>query len=219
MGDPCTHKGTKVLLVEGANDCHVIMALCAHFNIPETFGIHACGSDRQVLKRADGLLRAPTENPIHKSKHKIGLVLDADEAAADFRWQEIQKLMDLGAYTIPEKPGPDGTILTTAELPRLGIWIMPNNADPGRLEDFLLEMAPPDAIQLAQACVTLAETQEIARFNPIHRRKAEIHTYLAWQEEPGSPLGRSITQHALQPDTPTAQIFSKWLRQLFDDES
>jgi len=78
MKDFCKHEGKKVLLVEGKDDCHVILALCAHFNIPGTFGIYECGSDISLLKRLNALILQPakakgltTYKPDHHSKAVI----------------------------------------------------------------------------------------------------------------------------------------------------
>ncbi|MEY2978944.1 MAG: hypothetical protein RLZZ435_3083, partial [Cyanobacteriota bacterium] len=70
MSDVCKQDMDKVLLVEGDNDSHVVMFLCAaHRTVPETFGIYQCGSDTGVLKRLNALIIRP--NP-------IGVILDAD---------------------------------------------------------------------------------------------------------------------------------------------
>ncbi|MBF0213247.1 MAG: hypothetical protein HQM00_06745 [Magnetococcales bacterium] len=213
MTDSRRREQSQILLVEGDNDCHVVIALCKHFNKPETFTVDPCGGDMAVLKKADALLR---EAPM---KQAIGLMLDADDQAArDSRWEIIQKIMDLSEYDLSQGPLPEGTILTAPGKPKLGIWIMPDNSGPGRLEDFLMKMARPEALEQARLCVTMAVEKELTTFKPTHRAKAELHTYLAWQDEPGTPMGRSITRHALQPgNTPTARIFADWLTRLFDD--
>jgi hypothetical protein len=41
-------------------------------------------------------------------------------------------------------------------------------------------------------------------------------TYLAWQDEPGNPLGQAITNHVLQPQTEIAYNFTNWLNRLFN---
>ncbi|MGH9822270.1 MAG: DUF3226 domain-containing protein [Blastocatellia bacterium] len=45
--------------------------------------------------------------------------------------------------------------------------------------------------------------------------KAHIHTWLAWQEKPGLPLGLAITFRYLNPDAPSAQQLVAWVRRLF----
>jgi hypothetical protein len=45
--------------------------------------------------------------------------------------------------------------------------------------------------------------------------KANIHTWLAWQEEPGKPMGQAITAKYLNPKSKQAELFVNWLRALF----
>ena len=52
-------------------------------------------------------------------------------------------------------------------------------------------------------------------FKEIDLEKAIIHTYLAWQDEPGYPLGKAITAQSLRPETPIAREFTNWLTRLF----
>jgi hypothetical protein len=46
--------------------------------------------------------------------------------------------------------------------------------------------------------------------------KARLHTWLAWQEEPGKPIGQAITKRFLDPEATEAQAFLDWLRRLFE---
>ncbi|BAC91019.1 gsl3078 [Gloeobacter violaceus PCC 7421] len=57
---------------------------------------------------------------------------------------------------------------------------------------------------------------QIATFKEVHRSKAVIHTYLAWCDEPGYPLGKAITSQSLQPQTSIARKFTDWLVRLFE---
>lgn len=68
---------------------------------------------------------------------------------------------------------------------------------------------------MAEEAVVLAEDRGVARFKAVQRSKAVVHTYLAWQDEPGKPLGQSITAQALRPDQPLAERFVDWLKRLF----
>jgi len=71
--DFCKHEGDAVLLVEGTNDCHVVLALCAKNSLAETFGIYECGSDVLAIRRLNALI-ASSKPPL-----TIGLVIDADD--------------------------------------------------------------------------------------------------------------------------------------------
>ena len=42
-----------------------------------------------------------------------------------------------------------------------------------------------------------------------------MHTWLAWQEEPGIPLGLAVTKRYLDVDHVLARQFLQWLQRLF----
>ena len=202
------HEGPRVLLVEGRDDCHVVWALCNAHHIPETLGVYVCGGDVILLSRLSALIQRP-------ESETIGVVLDADEKV-ESRWQSIRGKLQHYPYRLPDVPDPGGTIVKAVEdQPRLGFWLMPNNVDPGMLEDFCRQLAPDDAIAFAEDCVTQAREKSFATFRDAHRSKAVMHTYLAWQDQPGKPLGQSITARVLQPKTAIAATFADWLRALY----
>jgi hypothetical protein len=209
--DWCKHKGNRVLLVEGKNDCHVISALCQAHNLPETFGIYQCDGDIKLFKRLDALI--PSEDI-----EIIGIVLDADNPDVKSRWRQVQNALNLYNYEVPKQANPQGTIISSQyEKPRLGIWLMPNNQDAGMLEDFLMGLAQPESLNWARNCVDGARKQNLTSFKEVHHSKAVIHTYLAMRDEPGNPLGQAITAHALQPQTEIAHHFTSWLNRLFNE--
>jgi hypothetical protein len=47
------------------------------------------------------------------------------------------------------------------------------------------------------------------------RKHRDPLSYLAWQDEPGSPLGQFITKQAPQPNKEIAVSFTGWLQELF----
>jgi hypothetical protein len=54
--------------------------------------------------------------------------------------------------------------------------------------------------------MTTALVSERKHLNPL--------SYLAWQDEPGSPLGQFITKQAPQPNKEIAVSFTGWLQEL-----
>jgi len=111
----------------------------------------------------------------------------------------------------------DGLVLKhpTQARPRIGVWLMPNNHLPGTLEDFvnLLIPAHDDLRPKADSVLDDIEREGLQRYK--QRSKAFIHTWLAWQEEPGCPMGQAITAKVLKPDSSTATLFIAWLQRLF----
>ncbi len=205
----CKQDTDKVLLVEGDTDCHVVMALCKAHNVPETFGIYECNGFEGVIKRLNALINRPNPPQI------IGIIVDADKSLAK-RWQEINGKLKHYSYELPLIPNSNGTIITSnSEEPKLGFWLMPNNQVSGMLEDFCAELAKPNSLAFARECVTQAQERKLTTFREVHRSKAEIHTYLAWHDEPDNPLGLAITKQALKPHTDLAVMFTDWLIRLF----
>ncbi len=207
--DICKQDTDKVLLVEGINDCHVVMSLCQAHQIPETFGIYQCGSDVGVLQRLNALISRPNPPQV------IGVLLDADNSVAG-RWDSIESKLSHYKYPLSKNPSVAGSIVqSVTNKPKLGFWLMPNNQDTGMLEDFCAELADPESLKFAKECVELASQKQVVTFKDVHRSKAVIHTYLAWQDEPGYPLGKAITSQALRPHSEIAVQFTDWLKALF----
>ena len=146
----------------------------------------------------------------------LGVVVDADGDAAA-RWQQLRAWCSAEFVELPERIPVEGLEAVHSDGPRFGIWIMPDNQFAGMLEDFLVQLIPDEArdlYQLAQGCV--AESQHRgASFRDVHRRKAELHTWLAWQDPPGVRLHEAVDHRALDPSRPESGAFVDWFRHLF----
>ena len=208
--NPCKQEATKVLLVEGTNDCHVVLHLCEWHTLPETFGLHECGSDKAVLRRLNALILSTVRPDV------IGVMLDADNPSLEGRWESIKQKLSDHQYQFPDAPMREGTIIEGPDdKPRLGFWLMPDNEASGMLEDFCARLAEPTSFAFAQECVEDARQRGLSTFKEAHLSKAVIHTYLAWHGQPGRPLGQAIAAQALRPETEIAIRFTRWLRTLF----
>ena len=93
---------------------------------------------------------------------------------------------------------------------------MPDNILPGDLERFVSFLVPANDTLWSRAKTTISDIPDQDRRFGSKKSKAEIHTWLAWQQEPGRPLGVAIRARYLDPDAPKAQQFVKWLRELFE---
>jgi hypothetical protein len=209
----CKYEGSSVLLVEGKNDCHVIGHLWSKHAASMPFKLYACGSDDQVLKRLNALIPA-------EGTQRVGVVLDVDiDTGLANRWRSIRDKLAKYPYALPASPDPSGTIIKAQDVyPRVGVWLMPNNREIGMIEDFCLEMIEEKALGVAHAAVQNAKTAGVCTFKDVHHSKAVVHTYLAWQHEPGYPLGQAIKSKALRHDTETAGAFINWLNLLFNSD-
>ena len=127
------------------------------------------------------------------------------------------RLAVAGYAVMPVAPNPEGTIVEQDEHPKVGIWLMPDNTMPGMLEHFISFLgADQDPLwAIADGCLDEIPAN-LMHFAPNHRVKAHIHTWLAWQEEPGTPFGSAITKPYLNADAPHAERLIAWVRRLFD---
>jgi hypothetical protein len=198
-----------VLLVEGKDDEHVLYQLRDYHGLPETF--------RVVDKKGiDNLLETLDVELLAGGLERLGIVVDADTRLQS-RWEALRNILVQGGYTdFPLRPNEAGTIVEQKGK-RIGVWIMPDNAAKGMLEDFVGLLVPPGDVlwAFAQTCVDEVIAKD-CRFPLVHRSKALIHTWLAWQEKPGDPLGLSIRSSRLNPGAPIAEPLINWLRRLFD---
>ena len=127
----------------------------------------------------------------------------------------MKDIPDLSVF--PEEIPVDGLMLNQPGWPKLGFWIMPDNRQSGMLEDFLVDLIPTESSELfdfAKECVDQAKTKG-ADFKDNHKRKAEIYTWLGWQNPPGKQLHEAINMRILDPHKPTSKPFVKWFCELF----
>jgi hypothetical protein len=55
-----------------------------------------------------------------------------------------------------------------------------------------------------------------ATFKESYIDKAEIYTWLAWQNEPGRQIHQAIKYNILNPNNPKVQGFINWFKELYD---
>ena len=204
----------SVLLVEGTDDAVAISEIALAHGIP------ALDSLKQ-LESVDALLQEFPAELKASDLRVLGMVLDANGDPTS-RWRSIRdKLFESGYEAVPDTPSAEGTILeppSSALLPRFGVWMMPDNVSPGILEDFLHTMIPESDALLAHAEVSVDNIPGEKLFPAVRRTKAVIHTWLAWQEEPGKPFGIAIKSKKLNAEAECAKRFATWLRNLYASE-
>ncbi|WP_297072284.1 DUF3226 domain-containing protein [uncultured Duncaniella sp.] len=207
----------RQLLVEGNDDCHVLYALCEKFKLPETFDIIDCKGIGNLFK---GL---PTRIKSSGAINTIGIIIDADTDILA-RWETVRNiLLSSGKYDNVPNICPEGGLILHPIIPEditFGVWIMPDNKTNGMLENFTTYLIPNDdrLLQVVDETLDRIESEGLNRYELIHREKARIHSWLAWQETPGTPMGLAITKKYLSTEPPVCQAFVKWLNSLFNQE-
>lgn len=198
----------QILLVEGINDLHVFS------NIFEKHQVN--GNFKIIDKDGDGIYKSI---PIYIKTDisTIGIVIDAD-IDIEQKWEKLKGIITNAGYIPPTKLDYNGLIIEKDNLPRLGIWIMPNNNEKGMLEDFIKHLIPKDDLLLKHVNDSLnkIEKESLNKYKAIHKAKARIHTWLAWQETPGTPMGLAIKKTYLNTNNELCLLFVKWINKLYN---
>ena len=193
------------------------------YSADPVFGIHECGSDDKVL---DSLAsRIVSTRP---GQRILGLILDADieglrpDQVIQSRLDQLVARVET-YYPVPAVFPERGLILDPLasrpeadRLPRLGVWLMPNNKAYGMFEDLLMGSLSDQAAAYTTTVVKQSKADGIARFRDVHLSKAVIRTYLAWQDPPDVQyLGLAIKRGAFENIEAECKQFVQWLEQLF----
>ncbi|MBI1290108.1 hypothetical protein GC173_02525 [bacterium] len=204
--------GTQVLLFEGNDDLHVVSNLCQRRRVPPIETVKDCKGIDPLLRILPGHLKGSDGDV-------VGIVVDADTSVQRC-WEKVRKiLMEKGYPNVPYSADPLGTIIQAEPsllLPRFGAWLMPDNRSAGALEDFILPLVPTDSWLYSYATSSVDAIPAAERlFADGARRKALLHTWLAWQEVPGVPYGKAIGHGYIRSDSPVADQLVQWVQRLF----
>ncbi|HLM01204.1 MAG TPA: DUF3226 domain-containing protein [Pyrinomonadaceae bacterium] len=217
----------RVLLVEGTDDLHVLAHIFKAHGLEGKIFIRDQEGVQNVKKGLDENFfdNLVEDLPVELKGSEVialGIVVDAD-FDIKARWESLaNKLKDLKYQEVPDLPKPNGTILThSQDLPKIGVWLMPDNTLPGMLEDFVKLLVPDEQKDLLQRAIEAVDAipKEERKFiteNSDKTSKAQIHTYLAWQERPGVPYGVAIRERFLKADSPNTTNLVAWIKELFN---
>ena len=196
---------SRVLLVEGADDEHVVRHFCQRIGSIPHFQI----IDKQSIGPLLDTIRLEVRAP---GREVLGILVDANDRPQD-RWQAVANRLQRANVATPGEPDPAGTII--AGTPRVGIWLMPNNQASGELEDFVAGMIPAnDTVWPLSAKYVNGIPDEARKFKPGKTLRAKVHSWLATRQEPRK-MGAAIGAGDLNVTAPDAVRFMEWLRRLF----
>ena len=136
MNRPLSELSDQLLLVEGPDDQHVVRHLWERR--------HGQGLPFQISPRGgvEGVIESIRDEARALGRQALGILVDANESPATRRQAISDRLASVGIQT-SAAPHPGGLIINaTDEMPRVGIWLMPDNQSLGELEDFVAQMIP-----------------------------------------------------------------------------
>ena len=156
-----------------------------------------------------------------KTYQKLGVMIDAN-SEPDKRWLQLKNRLERARVILPAHPLPEGTI-AEGQRPgyRIGVWVMPDNSQPGALEEFFAGLIPQGDVcwPCTEEVCTEAQQKWGACFPNSAFMKARIRTWLAWRKKPGLPFGTALKADYFRHDSEPASRFVSWFRQLFLEET
>lgn len=207
----------KNLLVEGDEDLRAIVRLVSKHtpwpenkdNLPVKF--EACGGATKILEKNF----IPTKLQ-SREVETLGIVIDADDNFSG-KWQCLRSLCRTAFPTMPDDLPHSGLCIDNDDGKRLGVWIMPDNKSRGMLETFMACLLPNGQDQVwSHAQQSLSKARDLgANCRDVHLDKANIYTWLAWQDPPGQSLGSAILKCTLDHRAESAMQFTRWFKTLY----
>lgn len=210
------------LLVEGSTERRLIPQLFKARGI--TWSDAERGSDVPLIDNFGGvenILKAGTLAAEFKASglERLGVIVDANGNAAG-RWDAIRQrcqseLPDMS--DLPRQIPENGFVGERQNGSWFGAWIMPDNRHQGALEEFLLDLIPDDAAELVEYARHSVDgaRERGAPLRDVDITKSVVHTWLAWQQEPGPQLHEAVMRRVLDPHHPQSQPFVSWFTRLF----
>lgn len=152
----------------------------------------------------------------------VGILFDADELHDGLspRWSAVAARLKRIGVEPPSHLPPGGFISQHQSGIKIGAWMMPDNQNRGMLETFLMQLVPSDEPSKTIYNHAVRATDEAsglgAPYRSVHRDKAIIYNWLAWQDAPGAQLHEAVKYKVLDPDSISAVPFVNWFRSLFN---
>ncbi len=196
-----------VLLVEGQDDEHVVRHLLRRHKSILDFVIENREGVEPLLDSIGAELRAP-------GRQALGILVDANTDLSS-RWDAVKTRLSTEGIRLPRHPAAEGTIVTAASKPRVGVWLMPDNTSGGELEDFVVQMVPAgDTVwPMSQRYIDAIPEQD-RKFSKQKTQRAKLHAWLAAREDPRR-MGSAIGARDLEVDGVLCHAFLAWLQDLF----
>ena len=214
----------NILLVEGEADRGFFEALCRMLSISADVRVATSKDTGGAHNTKEGVLSHLTSALLPQLQDgqlkRIGVVVDADRAAHGSGYAAtLQRFTDAlaqGGYQ-SNPAAASGLVFTHQDgLADLGLWVMPNNADEGMLEDWIKPCVHPgEGTLYKHAELSIDAIPGGPKFQPLHRSKAEVATWLAWQKKPEHGLYNAAQPDLLNTSAPLFTELHAWLKHVF----
>jgi hypothetical protein len=194
----------KVLYVEGWDEVKLYGALLKHMGLGEIQPITFSGSGSRPEK-----MKALTDHPNFGRVAVLGVVTDAEGDAAR-AFQSVRTALQTAALPVP----PDMGIWHSAQTPKVGVFIQPDNASTGMLETLCLMAVGSDpTLECVGAFLQCARNAGKC-IAPKDEDRAKAHAYLAVCPKPGLRVGEAAEAGYWDFGSPVWEAPKRFLRSM-----
>ncbi|MFC2146764.1 DUF3226 domain-containing protein [Acidobacteriota bacterium] len=166
---PESIKKKKLLLVEGKDEKIFFEELFKHMTKEDIVEVHDVAGKDNFKKDMPTFVITPGFNDVET----IAIVRDADDSCTS-AFQSVEGVLKENSFLPPERPGE-----FSQGNPKMGVFIMPDNINPGMLENLCLEtVKEKEGMECVNRFIDCANQLE----NPPKNRdiaKAKVQAFLA----------------------------------------
>ena len=153
----------------------------------------------------------------------LAVVVDADSAVNGGGYQRsIDRVAEIveqyGFNLVPIHPVAGVLFEHEDGLADFGLWVMPNNCDEGMLEDWIEDCVHSNEHELFTHAQEVVGELPAPKFNSIHRSKAEVATWLAWQKKPGHGLYHAVEENLIDTNSALFKELCVWLTHIYGSQ-
>lgn len=218
----------NILLVEGQADKSFFVELCKHLKLTvhvDVFTPRDAGHTHDTKQAAFSILTNYLRQLADGQTERLAIVVDADKAVDGGGFEntltQLNQHINIEGYALRASTTPNGLLFAHNDgLNDIGAWIMPNNADEGALEHWIQSnLHPSESALMMHAQASINQIPGGPKFKDIRRVKAEVATWLAWQEAPDHGLWQAVKPGLLNEAAPQMQALKTWLETVFPSHS
>ncbi len=220
------NNATHVLLVEGYADRDFFTQVCKVINLNKSPKIQVAtpqdyqsprNTKEDVFKLLPSFLKKVEDSD--NELERLAIVVDADRKQHGYGYantiQRVKSIVEQHDFALAENKK-NGLVFKHSDgLADFGVWIMPDNANEGVIEDFIKQCVKADERNLFNHAVHVVNEIPSPKFKLHHSTKAEIATWLAWQALPGRGFYCAVEDSLLDIDHSLFQELENWLKQIF----
>ena len=216
----------KILLVEGIADKSFYESFCKKHLISKGITVKIStprdiGGTFNSKQGAINLLSILLKQLADEQIECLAMIVDADQVANGGGF--VNTVGQIAAiakeFSFPATPNqlPEGGLVFKSSdgIPDFGLWVMPNNGNEGILENWIIDVVHAGDLPLFHSAQAAVRALSNPKFKEVKRAKADVATWLAWQDKPGESIYYSIEGNLLDENAELYQGLRIWLDAIF----